>query len=373
VTRPIPIAVHFDPTKSTSGQRFFRTLCEVLSPQLARDGVKPAVVLFNVSARIGEIFRARLRGSRVVLRIDGLYFDRLSPQFIARFRWPLRALLRLGLRHPRWHDPLADLANLLDQNYASFCRILLANFVIYQSNYSRHVHARYFPRKPCRVIVNGSRYQHDAPRPSASGPIRLVTIFDDWKPAKRLDELVEFVRWMKEQGDDVHLTILGYTGRFPPTVPPDIKQFIESASFIRTLPKFREFEGDIRAALLDGDLYVTFTFRDPCPNAVVEAMAHGLPVVAIDSGGIPDIVGDAGVLLRDSDRGETFGPSRFESNFPPVDRAAVRAAILAVKADLPGYRARVRRRFETDLEMEVVARRYAESMHLAAGGRDPVP
>jgi glycosyltransferase involved in cell wall biosynthesis len=36
-------------------------------------------------------------------------------------------------------------------------------------------------------------------------------------------------------------------------------------------------------------------YNDPCPTVVVEAMASGLPVVFSESGGVPELVGDAGV------------------------------------------------------------------------------
>ena len=142
--------VYFDPTKSTSGQRFFADLYRALERDAIPLALRPSVVLFNVSAPIGEIARARWRRQTIVLRIDGLYADRLSGPFIATFRAPLRALLSLGLKYPRLHDVLSFCANLLNENYTTFARILLADWIIYQSRFSHRVHAEHAGRSDGR-------------------------------------------------------------------------------------------------------------------------------------------------------------------------------------------------------------------------------
>ena len=40
------------------------------------------------------------------------------------------------------------------------------------------------------------------------------------------------------------------------------------------------------------DAYVTMSFQDNCPTAVIEAMSCGLPILYSSSGGIPELVGD---------------------------------------------------------------------------------
>ena len=47
------------------------------------------------------------------------------------------------------------------------------------------------------------------------------------------------------------------------------------------------------------DAYITMTFQDNCPSAVIEAMACGLPILYSSSGGIPELVGEnSGVGLK---------------------------------------------------------------------------
>jgi glycosyltransferase involved in cell wall biosynthesis len=47
------------------------------------------------------------------------------------------------------------------------------------------------------------------------------------------------------------------------------------------------------------DAYITTTHQDNCPNAVIEALSCGLPVVYSNTGGVPELVGnDAGIALE---------------------------------------------------------------------------
>ena len=49
------------------------------------------------------------------------------------------------------------------------------------------------------------------------------------------------------------------------------------------------------------DLYITASKNDCCSNSLLEALACGLPVVARNSGGNPEIVGSGGVLFETED------------------------------------------------------------------------
>ncbi|MGI8624272.1 MAG: glycosyltransferase family 4 protein [Solirubrobacteraceae bacterium] len=113
------------------------------------------------------------------------------------------------------------------------------------------------------------------------------------------------------------------------------------------------------------DVFVLPTRRDPFPLVVLEAMATGLPVVATSVDGVPEQVGQAGVLV------------------PPDDAGAVAREVDALLADRArrellgsAARDRVERLFNPDRHASELASAYArtrEVQHLATRARPPRP
>lgn len=360
------IGFYLNKDKTTSGQRFYLHLCEILSQKLGENTTKPHVVLFNISAPLVELVKCKLRRQKIIVRVDGVYFDRLSESFIAEFNPILQKILSLGLRFPRWHDCFAALANFLGQNYTGFLRIWLADKVVFQSKFSMIAHKNSFKKKKSHAIIcNGAKYIGQKKiKKTDNTPIKLVTIYDEWRPSKQIHKIVAFVQWANEvKNAPIQLTILGYTGKLPQCIPNSVKTTIETVPYIITLPRFTGLEGDIQQKLYESDIYITFTYRDACPNVVIEAMAHGLPVVGIESGGIPDIVGDAGILLQQDDFATGYySDHRFACNFPTIDFEKVLESIQIIMLHYSLYQERVRERFQQHLDIEVVAERYIDAL-----------
>lgn len=77
--------------------------------------------------------------------------------------------------------------------------------------------------------------------------------------------------------------------------------------------------GELPQLLARADIALHLRYKDSCPNAVVERMMLGLPHVFSNSGGTPELVGEAGIGLE---VGETW------DDLLPVDPTRLSEAIL---------------------------------------------
>ncbi|WP_372729610.1 glycosyltransferase [Nocardioides sp.] len=82
---------------------------------------------------------------------------------------------------------------------------------------------------------------------------------------------------------------------------------------------------DPRGWLSGADIYVQPSLSEGSSNAVAEAMAAGLPVLAFQVGGMRELVGDAGVLVERVDAGALAGALRALMS-DPDERARLGAA-----------------------------------------------
>ena len=54
----------------------------------------------------------------------------------------------------------------------------------------------------------------------------------------------------------------------------------------------------IHQILINTDLAIHIKYKDPCPNAVVEKLQYGIPHIYSNSGGTPELIGNAGYSLN---------------------------------------------------------------------------
>jgi glycosyltransferase involved in cell wall biosynthesis len=176
----------------------------------------------------------------------------------------------------------------------------LADATIVQSRFSLAKHAELGIHLHNPVVV------HNAPDPaiffpasshddSPSRPLRVVATSWSDNPRKGAETL----SWIDRNLDpeEVELTFVGRSEA------PLVRA--------RRLPPVATHE--LAAILRQQDVYLAASRDDPCSNALLEALACGLPAVFLRSGGHPELVGEGGLGFDDVEElPEVFGRMRRE-------------------------------------------------------------
>ena len=348
--------------KTTSGQRFFKNLSKELSKYNSVDN--PNIILFNISAPVKDIILAKLKLKKVIIRVDGIYFDKLSKNFISKFNFIFRILFRISLKFNLFVPFVTFLANFFNQNYGGFIRMILADKIIYQSEFSKKVYKKFFSKKKSEVILNGS-YPKKISKITSKKNINIIAVHDSVRPSKRIDEIIKFIEWNNNNNKlKIYLNLIGYNRIFPNCIPNNIIDLIDNSNFINIYPRFNEYNKDVKNLISKSDMGITFSYRDACPNAIIELMSFGLPFIYYDSGGLSEIIGDAGIGLKYTSPDKYYTSHRFDNDFPHINYTDVLKAIIHLKMNSKQYEERVFNRFVKDLDMKVVTQKYIRALEI---------
>ena len=160
--------------------------------------------------------------------------------------------------------------------------------------------AFYRPVEKIDLIHNGIDTRTFCPQPHiARKPYRLMTTASADQPLKGLKYLLEAIGSLQKRYPDITLLVVGKLKRGGQT-EKQLRQlgienrvtFVSGISTERMVEYYAETELAVSPSLYEG-------FGLP----VGEAMACGVPVVACDGGALPEVVGDAGLVVKAADSG----------------------------------------------------------------------
>ena len=159
-------------------------------------------------------------------------------------------------------------------------------------------------------IANGLDLARYAPVRAALGN-RVVTTVANLRPGKGHEVLLDAAARVVAGHPSVRFQIVGDG--------PRREELVRRAEALGLSGKvtFLGHSDDVPAILRESDVFAFPSFMEASPNAVLEAMAAGLPVVASNVGGIPEVVtnGENGLLV------------------PPGEAEALASGILRVLGD----------------------------------------
>ena len=244
---------------------------------------------------------ARRRGARIVVNQDGVAYPGWAGDRTDELNIPLRRTLRA------------------------------ADHVVYQSAFSKRSSDLFLgePGGPWEILPNAVDVERFTPgTPPADGPV--VLLGGDQTQAYRLELALEAFRHVLDAEPGARLLV---SGRLVSDPEPTLRRLGLDAS-VDFVGRYAQAEAP--QVFRRAHVMLHTKVNDPCPTAVIEAMACGVPVAYAASGGTVELVGDeAGVGVPH--------PDGFERDEPPA-ASELAGAVLRVLADRERLAAGARRR-----------------------------
>lgn len=288
-----------------------------------------SLLVIGGSARLDQLWWAKRRGLRIVQRLDGM-------------NWVHR-LRKTGLRHYLRSEINNTLLRTIRKN--------LADCIAYQSHFSKTWWERvYGPLSiPDTVIYNGVDLAMFTPAGPGTPPkdcLRLQVVEGHLGGGNEAG-LLSAVHLAREltvtHSLPVELAVIG-------DVPERLRGIEQElphgrVKWMGILPR-----QDIPQADRSAHLLFSADINAACPNAVIEALACGLPVVAFDTGALPEMVqGGAGEVVP-------YGGDVWK--LEPPDIPALAAASAQILTNQPSYRAKARQRAEAEFGLDQMVEKY---------------
>lgn len=283
------------------------------------------------------------------LRFNVLYLvsSRLPEGAVTMARWARRAGARVvlnqnGVAYPAWYGDGWESVNAPMRALLS-----MADHVFYQSAFCRRSADRFAgPAAGAHeVLHNAVDVTVFTPAPTTRQPrtLLLAGSQDFWyRYAAAVDTLVLLMR-----GRDDHRLIV--TGRLKWHHDPDeARQQADAYARQRGVLERIEFVGPYTQRQAPeiyrrADILIHTKYNDPCPGVVPEAMACGLPVAYSATGGVPELVGDAGIGVPEIEN--------WDRDLPP-DPGRLCDAVRTIAGDYASFTRRARQRAVDHLNLD---------------------
>jgi glycosyltransferase involved in cell wall biosynthesis len=300
-----------------------------------------SILVIGGTRQLYGLWRARLKGARIIQRLDGL-------NWIHRVR-------NTGLRH----FIKAEYGNIILQ----LIRSRLAHEIVYQSQFAYKWWERtYGPVGGANsVVYNGVDLEIFKPDDKSTLPadrIRILLVEGRMEGGYEagLENAFQLGREIISSSKEirngttpeiVELTIVG-------RVNPRVKAAMRQDNGLRI--KWLEQIPHEHIPEIDRSAHMLFSadVNAACPNAVIEALACGTPVVAFDTGALPELVSEqAGMIVP-------YGGSPWRLESPDISTLA--GAAIQVYHDQSKFRTGARAHAERKFSLDTMVEGYLEAL-----------
>lgn len=178
-----------------------------------------------------------------------------------------------------------------------------ADHVFYQSEFCRKAAHHFLGVRegPGEILYNAVdtqkfRPQADTARGRSNGTTFLLTGKIGAHLFYRLQSTLHGLAEARKRGLEANLVIAGGLDSATRNATRHLIADLKLDDCVRIVGPYSQAEAPLLYA--SAQAYVTTKHQDPCPNAVLEALACGLPILYSNTGGVPELVGsEAGIAL----------------------------------------------------------------------------
>jgi glycosyltransferase involved in cell wall biosynthesis len=297
-----------------------------------------AILVIGGTRDLPGLWHAKRRGVRIVQRLNGMnWLHRLQPT---------------GAKHYL----RAEYGNLI----LRIIRARLADHIVYQSEFARQWWQRVYSPScvPNSVVHNAVDLETYSPKTQSSNePItqyRVLLVEGSLMGGYELglESAVQLVETLITQhrdrlGKPVELMVAG-------RVSDEVKS--RWAQKINILLEWAGLVPPEQIPELDRSAHLLYSsdINAACPNSVIEALACGLPVLAFDTGALPELVtGDSGRVVA-------YGGDSWQLEQPDIP--ALAEAAVEILTDQPHFRSAARARAEEAFGLDQMVDKYLNAL-----------
>ncbi|MCB9111278.1 MAG: glycosyltransferase family 4 protein [Anaerolineales bacterium] len=199
-----------------------------------------------------------------------------------------------GVAFPAWDGDNFESSNRSLKKIISF-----ADFIIYQSQFCKDSAERYIspPDVPNEIIYNPVDTRLFSPEACPAKPETLTLLLGGNQYEKyRLELALQTLKALHRDVPNARLIVTGNLWLPRDEAETWTKQALHDMNLTEHVTLIGTYaQTEAPAIYSQAHLLLHTKYADPSPGLVLEAMALGMPVIHLDNGGVPELVGDAGI------------------------------------------------------------------------------
>ena len=246
--------------------------------------------------RLREHFPERRWGFNLVYVLSGApHLPGAALGLLKRRRIPIVANQN-GVFYPAWYG-----GDWRARNAEMAVAYHLADHVFWQSDFCRHAADRFLGERegPGEVLYNAVHTGRFCPAAARERPnpfTFLLTGKIDTHLFYRIEASLRGLAAARAQGLEARLVLAGRISAEAQARCHGLAAELDITDAVSFAGLYTQEQAP--AVYQAADAYLMLKHNDPCPNAVIEAMACGLPVLYSATGGVPELIGnEAGIGL----------------------------------------------------------------------------